>query len=426
MKSGDAPGRLHPCFVKWSYTGLFARGIGRGGRGMERLPRTSISEHFATLADPRVERGREHRLMDILTITLCAVICGADDWVAVATFGELKEEWLRTFLALPNGIPSHDTFGRVFRLLDPDELRRCFLEWVRAVVGESGIGGEAGGLGPQVVAIDGKTLRRSHDRGSGKGPLHLVGAWATASGLVVGQVATDAKSNEITAIPALLRLLALEGATVTIDAMGCQTAIAAQIVEQGADYVLALKGNQRAARDRARRAFADVPTAAGTALPLAGLAPAVAHDRAHGRAETRRCLAIGDPAYLAYVDPKGRWPGLRSVVRIESTRRLGDAVSTEARYYLSSLPADAPLLARTIRSHWGIENRLHWVLDVAFREDHSRVRTGHAPENLAILRHFALNLLRLDRSVRGGVATKRLRAALNDTYLRSLLASLSA
>src|SRR4051812_30710726 len=207
------------------------------------LPPTSISEHFATLIDPRAERGKEHLLVDILTITLCAVICGADDWVAVATFGETKERWLRTFLALPNGIPSHDTFGRVFRLLDPDELRRCFLDWVRAVVGEAAAGGEPGGLGRQVVAVDGKTLRPSHDRGSGKAALHLVSAWAADSGLVVGQVATEEKSNEITAIPALLRLLALEGATVTIDAMGCQTAIARQIVEQGADYVLALKGN---------------------------------------------------------------------------------------------------------------------------------------------------------------------------------------
>src|SRR5215204_2959529 len=322
---------------------------------MGRLPQTSISEHFATVTDPRAERGREHRLIDILTITLCAVLCGADDWVAVATYGEAKEAWLRTFLALPNGIPSHDIFGRVFRLLDPDELRRCFLGWVQAVVGASAVGGEPAGVGRQVVAVDGKTLRRSHDRGAGKGPLHLVSAWATESGLVVGQIATDAKSNEITAIPALLRLLALEGATVTIDAMGCQTAIARQIVEQGADYVLALKANQHAIHDLVGRAFRDVPRAAGTSLPLADLTPTVTH------------------------------------------------------------------LARVIRSHWGIENRLHWVLDVAFREDHNRVRDGHAPENFAILRHFALNLLRRDRSVRGGVATKRLRAALNDRYLRSLL-----
>jgi predicted transposase YbfD/YdcC len=381
------------------------------------LPTTSISEHFATLTDPRVERCRVHRLVEIVTIALCGVLCGADDWVAIEAFGQEKLDWLRTFLELPGGIPSHDTFGRVFARLDPDEFRGCFLAWVRAVVGE---------VGEQVVAVDGKTLRRSHDRGAGQEALHLVSAWATASGLVLGQVATDAKSNEITAIPRLLRLLDLHGATVTIDAMGCQTASADQIIEQGADYVLALKANQHAIHDLVGRAFSDVPRAAGTSLPLANLAPSVTHDHAHGRAETRRCLAIGDPAYLAYVDPEGRWPDLRSIVRIESTRRLGAARTTEARYYLSSLPADAPRRARIIRSHWGIENRLHWVLDVTFHEDLSRVRAGHATENLAILRHFALNLIRQDRSVRGSVATKRLRAALNDTYLRSLLNGLSA
>jgi predicted transposase YbfD/YdcC len=383
---------------------------------VEGLPATSISEHFATLTDPRVERCKVHRLVEIVTIALCGVICGADDWVAIEAFGQEKEAWLRTFLSLPGGIPSHDTFGRVFARVDPDEFRRCFLDWVRAVVGE---------VGAQVVAVDGKTLRGSHKRSSGQEALHLVSAWATTSGLVLGQVATDAKSNEITAIPALLKLLVLEGATVTIDAMGCQTAIAAQIIEQGAEYVLALKENQPTTLDRVQRAFADVPMAAGTTLPLADLVPTVTYDHAHGRAEVRRCLAIGDPDYLAYVDPDGRWPHLRSIVRIESTRRVGDNVSTEPRYYLASLAADAALLAQTIRSHWSIENRLHWVLDVTFHEDLCRVREGHAPENLAILRHFALNLLRQDRSVRGGVAIKRLRAALNETYLRSLLARLS-
>jgi predicted transposase YbfD/YdcC len=395
------------------------------------LPPTSISEHFASLTDPRVERCKVHRLVEIVTIALCGVICGADDergtteplacghlrWVAIEAFGQEKEAWLRTFLELPGGIPSHDTFGRVFARLDPDEFRRCFLGWVQAVVGE---------VGEQVVAVDGKTLRGSHDRAAGKEALHLVSAWATTSGLVLGQVATDAKSNEITAIPTLLRLLALEGATVTIDAMGCQTAIATQLVEQGANYLLALKDNHPALRERVRLAFVDARAAAGTTLPLADLTPVVAHDRAHGRAEARRCLAIGDPAYLAYIDPDGRWPNLQSVVLIESTRRVGTTSTTEDRYYLSSLPADAAHLARVIRSHWGIENRLHWVLDVTFREDHSRVRDGHAPENLAILRHFALNLLRQNRTVRGSVATKRLRAALNDRYLRSLLDGLSA
>jgi len=235
----------------------------------------------------------------------------------------------------------------VFALLDPDEFRRCFLSWAQAVVGPPGA---------QVVAIDGKTLRRSHDRRGGQEALHLVSAWAAANGLVIGQVATDAKSNEITAIPALLKLLALEGATVTIDAMGCQTAIAAQLVEQRADYVLALKDNHEKLHDRVKRAFADADAAAGTTLPLSDLVPHTTHDRGHGRIEHRRCLAIGDPAYLAFIDPEQAWPHLKSVVRIESTRRIGTTVSTEARHYLSSLPAGATALSAAIRSQWGIES----------------------------------------------------------------------
>lgn len=278
-----------------------------------------------------------------------------------------------------------------------------------------------GAPGRQVVAVDGKTLRRSHDRGAGKGPLHLVSAWAAESGLVLGQVATDAKSNEITAIPALLELLALEGATVTIDAMGCQTAIARQIVEQGADYVLALKDNHEHLHDRVRLAFLDADRAVGTTLPLADVVPHATVEKDHGRIERRRCRAIGDPAYLAYVDPDGRWPGLKSVVCIESTRRIGDAVSTEARHYLSSLPADAQRLNRIVRSHWGVENRLHWALDLAFHEDSSRVRADHAPENLAIIRHLALNLLRGDPTRRIGLKNARFKAALSDAYLRSIV-----
>ena len=314
---------------------------------MSELPRTSISEHFATLPDPRRDHLKAHRLVDILTIALCAVICGADDWVAVETFGRSKAAWLRTFLELPGGIPSHDTFGRVFARLDPEEFRRCFLNWVQAVVGDPG---------QQVVAIDGKTLRRSHDRRAGKAALQLVSAWATTSGVVLGQVATDAKSNEITAIPVLLRLLALEGAIITIDAMGCQTAIATQIVEQRADYVLALKDNHEKLHERVESAFAEADKASGTTLLLGDLVASTTTDDGHGRIEHRRCRAIGDPAYLAYIDPDHAWPNLRSVICIESTRRVGDQVSTEARHYLSSLPADAPALAQIIRSHWRIEN----------------------------------------------------------------------
>ena len=377
---------------------------------------SSIEAHFAGLTDPRVDRTKEHRLVDIVTIALCAVVCGADDWVAVETFGRAKEGWLRTFLALPGGIPSHDTFGRVFARLDPDEFRACFLAWVRAVTGEA--------VAEGIVAVDGKTSRRSHDRGSGKAALHLVSAWASASGLVLGQVATDDRSNEITAIPILLKLLALEGATVTIDAMGCQTAIAREVVAQGADYVLALKENQLTFHDKARLAFSDARASAGTPLAPSLFTTDRTVDKGHGRLEIRRCWAIGDPAYLAYVDPDRAWPNLRSLALVEAERRSGDAVSTELRYYLSSLAPDAATLSRAIRSHWGIENHLHWVLDIAFDEDQNRARTDHAPENLAILRHFALNLLRLDPA-RGSIAKKRFRAALNPHYLCAVLQQLS-
>jgi predicted transposase YbfD/YdcC len=383
---------------------------------VEREPGSSVEVHFAGLTDPRVERTKEHRLVDIVTIALCAVVCGADDWVAVETFGRAKAAWLKTFLALPGGIPSHDTFGRVFARLDPDEFRACFVAWVRTVTGEAGAEG--------IVAIDGKTARRSHDRGRGKAALHLVSAWASASGLVLGQVATDQHSNEITAIPTLLRLLALDGCTVTIDAMGCQTAIAHEVVNRGADYVLALKENQPTFHDKARLAFSDARAAAGTPLAPSAFTTDRTVDKGHGRLEIRRCWAIGDPAYLAYFDLDRAWPNLRSLALVEAERRIGETVTIELRYYLSSLAPDAAALNRAIRAHWGIENRLHWVLDVAFDEDRSRARTDHAPETLAILRHFALNLLRRDPA-RGSIPKKRFRAALDTDYLCTVLRQIS-
>jgi predicted transposase YbfD/YdcC len=376
---------------------------------------TSIGAYFAPLTDPRADRGQAHLLLDLVTVALCAVLCGADGWVAVETFGRAKEGWLRTFLALPGGIPSHDTFGRVFARLDPAEFQHCFLNWVRAVVPDT-----AG----QVVALDGKALRRSHDRANGKAALHMVSAWACGSGLVLGQMAVDDKSNEIVAIPALLRLLALEGATVTIDAMGCQTAIAAQIVARGADYALALKDNHPTLHAEVADAFAHA-----RATAFADYAPAD-HDhwatieQDHGRLEKRRHWTLRDPDLIAYLNRGDAWVGLRAIGLVERERRVGTTVSVETRHYLLSTAGTAAAFGRAIRSHWGIENRVHWALDVAFREDECRVRVGDGAANLAVLRHFALNLLRRERTAKGSLATKRFRAALDDAYLLTLLTGL--
>ena len=376
---------------------------------MEKSASTSLRDQFAALEDPRVERTRRHELLDIITIALCAVICGAESWVEVETFGRAKEAWLRTFLALPGGIPSHDTFGRVFAALDPAQFERCFLAWVAA-----GPGAQSG----EVIAVDGKCLRRSGDAAAGRGPLHLVSAWATAQGVALGQVAVAAKSNEITALPALLQALALEGCIVTADAMGCQTEVARMVVERGADYVLAVKGNQPWLAEDVAELFTEAQ-----ALAFADLEHTTARtvDKDHGRLEIRQVWATDDPEALAYVDPQRRWAGLRSVVRVDAERRLRERVSQETRHYISSLPGDAAALGAAIRRHWGIENGLHWVLDVAFGEDQCRVRVGHAAHNFALLRRFALNLLRHESSARIGIKAKRLKAGWSTDYLAHVL-----
>jgi predicted transposase YbfD/YdcC len=373
-------------------------------------PLTTIHQHFADLDDPRVDRTKDHELLDILTIALCAVVCGADSWTDCVAFGHAKQAWLRTFLALPNGIPSHDTFGRVFAALDPVQFQQGFLSWVRA--GTSRLEGLT-----EHVAMDGKTLRRSHDRGAGQAALHLVSAWASANRLVLGQVAVDDKSNEITASPVLIRLLDLAGCIVTIDAMGCQTAIAAAIVEQHGDYVLAVKDNQGTLHRDIAGAFAQA-----RAVQFRG----IAHDtdrtleKGHGRIEARRWWTIHDPEYLAYLNPTGAWRQLASVAMVERERIIGAEVTRDTRYFIASI-VGAQTIGRAVRLHWGIENSLHWVLDIALREDESRVREGHSAQNFAILRHIALNLLRQDKTAKLGVKAKRLKAGWDEPYLRTIL-----
>ena len=369
----------------------------------------SISAHFAQVVDPRVERTKHHQLLDILTIAICAVICGADDWVEVEQFGNDKLEWLQTFLTLPNGIPSHDTFGDVFARIDPDEFERGFQSWVQTI---------AKLLPAEVIPIDGKRLRRSHNHTLGKHAIHMVSAWASSQQLVLGQVKVDEKSNEITAIPALLQMLSVKGCIVSIDAMGCQSDIAARIIAQQADYMLALKGNQGHLLDDVRDLFT---TARAEQFKDVAHDYVKTTDKDHGRIETRRCWTICEPSELAYIRDLKDWAQLRSVVMLEAIRRIGQTTTTEIRYYISSLTPTAQQALGIIRSHWSIENELHWVLDVAFREDDSRVRIGYGAQNLAVLRHLALNLLKRETSVKIGIKAKRHKAGWSIPYLQKVL-----
>lgn len=378
---------------------------------MEQMPVGSITVHFASIKDPRIERTKKHKLIDIITITICGVICGADSWVDIAMFGEAKLEWLKGFLELPNGIPSHDTFGDVFARIDPEQFRGCFMEWVRAV-SELTKG--------QLVSIDGKTLRRSHDTPLGKEAIHMVSAWSSANGLVLGQLSTDEKSNEITAIPELLRLLELSGCIVSIDAMGCQKQIAKSIVDKGADYVLALKANQGNLHEDVKELF-DGALQLGFEGMEYDLWETV--EKGHGRIESRQCWVISDQKDLSYIRKLSDWEDLNCVAMVRAERRIGESVSVESRYYISSLKGNARQLLWAIRGHWGIENSLHWVLDIAFREDDSRVRKDNSPENLAVLRHIALNLLKQDKSLKVGIKAKRKRAGWDNDYLMKVLSA---
>jgi predicted transposase YbfD/YdcC len=363
-----------------------------------------IKKYFAPLPDPRVRGRTRHRLIDIVVLALCGVIANCDDWPDIALFAQKRQAWFRRFLRLPNGVPSHDTFERVFAHLDPCALERCCIDWLRAVAGLVGLGH---------IAIDGKTLCGS--AGSRLGPLHLVSAWATQAGLALGQVAVDGKSNEITAIPRLLELLDLHGALVTIDAIGCQKEIARAIVEGGGDYVLTVKGNQE-------RLLADIQTTVEQALdgdlPGGVVQTYSATEYAHGRQEERSYVVIH---HVEGIQDRAAWPGLTTVGMCYSERTVAGKSTAEVRYFIGSRRMKARKYARVLRDHWRIENNQHWQLDISFREDASRIQQRNAAENFALLRRMALGLLK-QNPAKQSIARKRKGAALDPGFLEEILA----
>ena len=371
---------------------------------MEKPTPIGLLDHFASVRDPRGPNFR-HRLFDIFVIALCAVISGAEGWEDMEEYGH-QADWFKQFLALPHGIPSSDTFRRVLSRLDPALLTQCFINWTDSLR-ESADG--------EHVAIDGKTLRRSFDRAADKGAIHMVSAWASANGLVLGQLKIDGKSNEITAIPYLLGLLELDGATVTIDAMGCQKEIARSIAEQGADYVLALKDNPATLHGEVELLF-DALTTTGLTDVSCDYYQSV--DADHGRIETRRYWLTGDIECLGV---KGSWANIAGVGRVESQVEVGGEASVERRYFLTSLRRDAERFAQAVRQHWGIENSLHWVLDVSFREDDCRIRQDAGAQAMSVLRHMALNLIRRESHHQRGVKARRKRAGWDRGYLMQIL-----
>jgi len=373
-------------------------------------PLETLNEHFANVEDPRQVRKTDHPLVNIIFMSICGVLCGAEDWVSIALFCQAQEAWLAQYLDMAKGVPAHDTFGRVFAMLDNESFCQGFVNWMGSV---------AETIDGEIVAIDGKQLRRSHDRYVGKGAIYMVSAWAAANGVVLGQRKVDEKSNEITAIPKLLKVLDLAGCIVTIDAMGCQTDIAAQIIDQEADYVLSLKGNQGQLHEDVAAMFAYFEKIDFLEVD---------HDyhqtveKGHGRLEKRQCWVFDPQPWQTYFRTLDNWTGLKSVVMVRAQRQIDAEVTSETRFFITSLSTQAQTILQAVRRHWGIENELHWVLDVAFNEDQSRVRQGQAAENLAVVRQLVLNLLKQEKTAQVGIKNKRLRCAWDMAYRTKVLA----
>jgi predicted transposase YbfD/YdcC len=370
---------------------------------------THIFSYFADLEDPRTGNNVTHPLKNVITIAILAVICGADGWTDVERYGKAKKDWLATFLNLENGIPSHDTFGRVFRWLDEEAFQKRFVQWTASICQQTE---------GEVVAMDGKKLRRSQEKRKGRDGVWMVSAWASENRLVLGQKKVAEKSNEITAVPDLLAQLDLTGCVVTLDALNTQTAIAKQIVNADADYILSVKKNQGTLYEDLEMLFDGFEENHYQSVTYQ---TAQRTNEGHDRQEYRQVWVVTDPEYRDYLRQGARWAKLASLVKLTTVRVTATKTETTTRYFISSWQASAQAFLNAIRDHWQIENGLHWVLDIAFREDESRIRKDHAPQNMAVLRHLALNLLKQDTSVKVGIAAKRKMAGWDNDYLLNVL-----
>lgn len=373
-------------------------------KSMKSVNKNSIIYHLSEIEDPRIERTKFHNLTDIFAIAICAAICGCEHWTEIEEFGNIKKKWFKKFLELPNGIPSHDTIGRVFAAIDTKIFSEKFSNWTHCVKET---------LTDEIIAIDGKTLRRSFNKAANKAAIHMVNAWSSQNHMILGQLKTEEKSNEITAVPELLEWLDVKGCIVTLDAMHCQKKTVNKIAEKGGNYVIALKGNQGEFHQDVVDFF---ESSVANDYPVKTVKTV---EKNHGRIETRKVICCSE---LDWLNNKEKWKNLETIVCVNSTRKIGDKISNENRYYITSLPVEnIEKIAESIRKHWEVENKLHWVLDVAFREDDSRIRKDNAPANMAILRQIALNLLKKDETCTRGIKTKRKMAGWSEEFLIHLL-----